>query len=114
MGPLDTVNDVVKAARIELQDTMEPYRYSDDELVSHLNMAMLEARRLRPDLFLGSMFTYTTLAAGNPFNFEPMYRPAVVYYVSGRAYLRDDENTTDARATVLLNKFTAQMLQIAS
>lgn len=110
MGPLDTVDSVVAAARTELQDTRTPYRYSDADLISYLNMAMLEARRLRPDLFLGRMLTYSTLSTGQPLNFEPMFRPSLVYYVSGRAYLRDDEATTDSRAAVLLNKFVAQLL----
>ena len=46
--------------------------------------------------------------------FEPMYRSSLVYYMVGRAQLRDDEATTDARAASLLTKFTQQMLIINS
>jgi hypothetical protein len=43
-----------------------------------------------------------------------MYRVSLLYYICGQAQLRDDENTQDARASVFLNKFVAQMLTIQS
>jgi hypothetical protein len=45
---------------------------------------------------------------------DPMYRVSLLYYICGQAQLRDDENTQDARASVFLNKFVAQMLTIQS
>jgi hypothetical protein len=45
---------------------------------------------------------------------DPMYRSALVYYIVGRAQLRDDESTTDQRASALLTKFVGQMLTIQS
>ena len=36
-----------------LQDQVETYRYSNAELLQALNMGILTARRLRPDLFIG-------------------------------------------------------------
>ena len=48
---LDTVQDYVSAARVLLQDTVAPYRYSDADMIAELNLAILEAKRVRPDLF---------------------------------------------------------------
>lgn len=112
---LNTVADVFAEARVLLQDTVVPYRYADAELIRILNIAIMEARRLRPDLFLGQFTSLPAFAStGDAFNLEPMYRPAFVYYLVGRAALRNDEATEDARATVLMNKFAAQLLTIAS
>jgi hypothetical protein len=112
---LATVQALLDEVRVLLLDTAVPYRYSDAELIRALNIAIMEARRLRPDLFLGSSFTLPTYTVGtDAFAIEPMYRPSFVYYVVGRAQLRDDEATQDARAGVLMNKFVAQLLTVAS
>lgn len=113
---LDTVQDYIDEARVLLQDKDTPFRYSDAELIRILNIAIMEARRLRPDIFLGKMHitlqSYT--AVGNAVDLEPMYRPAFVYYMVGRAELRDAEHTQDSRAAALMNKFVSQMLVLQS
>jgi hypothetical protein len=87
-----------------------------------LNIALMEARRLRADLFLPS-FTLEwfdpgtsalTATKAKPVTLDPMYRQSVVYYMVGRMQLRDDEATADARAASLITKFVAQMLTIES
>jgi hypothetical protein len=113
---LDTVQDYLDKARVLLQDTVQPYRYSDAELVSCLDEAILECRRLRPDLlrnyFRTSLPDFSPTALTAPVPIDPQYRMAFVYYVTGQAQLRDEENTQDARATVFLNKFVSQLLTI--
>ena len=113
---LDTVADYLSSARVLLQDTVPEYRYSDAELVNNLNMGLLEVRRLRPDLlksyFRTTIPTYSSSSTSTAVDMSPGYRVALLYYICGQAQLRDDENTQDARATVFLNKFTAQMLTI--
>ena len=114
---LDTVSDYVGRARVLLQDTVSPYRYSDADLVENLNMAMLEARRLRPDLFIGrsdDLPDFGATSDSTAVDIDAMYRMALLYYICGQAQLRDEEDTQDARATIFLNKFVAQMLTIAS
>lgn len=116
---LDTVADYLAMARTLLQDEVDsPYRYSDAELVTHLNVAFLEARRLRPDVVSDFFRTsFPTLSAASPGATVPMdaqYRMTLVYYMTGMAQLRDDEATADARATVFLNKFVSQFLTVAS
>lgn len=110
MAALDTVAKMIADARALLQDTYTPYRYSEADLIRVLNSAVLEARRLRPDLFLPA---YTlpefSVAGDSTASIEAMYRPAFVYYMVGKAQLRDDEVDQDSRATVFLNKFVAQL-----
>lgn len=114
MASLDTVAQYVTSARTLLQDSTVPYRYSDADLVEALNLAMYEARRLRPDLFLGranAVPSYTT-NDGTVVVFDQQYRNAVVYYIVGRAQLRDEEDTQDTRAVALIGKFTSQLLTL--
>jgi hypothetical protein len=112
---LDTVTDYVAAARILLQDkSAEAYRYSDSELVLALSFAMLEARRLRPDLFIGRASAVPSFVANDatPVVLDQQYRVAVIYYIVGHAQLRDEEDTQDQRAAALLGKFQSQMLSL--
>jgi hypothetical protein len=124
MPALDSVSQYLAEARRLLQDEIVPYRYPDDELVDALNIGLLEARKLRADLFL-PLFDIKWFDPGPPagpvppatltslVTLDPMYRPTLVYYIVGRAQLRDDEPTTDARAGALLQKFVSQMLTVS-
>ncbi|MCA6318324.1 hypothetical protein [Phenylobacterium sp.] len=114
---LDTVGDYVARARVLMQDTVDaPYRYSNVELVEALNLALLEARRLRPDLMIAffktSIPTYSASSLTTAVSIDEQYRTAFLYYIVGHAQLRDEENTQDARASVFLNKFVSQLLTI--
>ena len=118
MSQLATIGDYLAESRRLLQDEIVPYRYPDGDLVEALNIGLMEVRRLRPDLLL-PRFEIPTIP---PTGYDPlatitldkMYRSSMVYYMVGRAQLRDDENTQDARAASLLNKFLSNMLTIAS
>jgi hypothetical protein len=118
MPALDTVGQYMEEARRLLQDEVVPYRYPDDDIVDALNIGLLEARRLRADLFL-PLFEVTwtdpsgTINMAAPVTMDPMYRPALVYYVVGRMQLRDDEPTVDTRAGALMQKLAQQLLTVA-
>jgi len=119
MPALETVGQYLEEARTLLQDELPPYRYDDKSLVRNLNTAILEARRLRADLFLPAfeipyVDTPELIDREIVVPIDPMYRPALVYYICGRAQLRDDEATTDARSGAFLTKFAAQMLTVQS
>lgn len=111
---LDTVADYIHDARVLLQDEVAPYRYSDAQIVTALNYAFMEARRLRPDLmksfFNSSMPTYTASSSSTAVAVDPQYRVAFLYYICGMVQLRDDEATQDARASGFMNKFTSSLL----
>lgn len=115
---LDTVQDYIDRARVLLLDQVEPYRYPTIDLVEALNMGILEARRLRPELLKSYFrselpdFSGSNMAASVPI--DPQYRVAFVYYICGHAQLRDDENNQDSRASAFLNKFVAQMTNLQS
>lgn len=115
---LDTVANYVADARVLLQDTVSPYRYSTAELVENINLGLLEMRRLRPDLLLTSFRStfpsYSADAMSTTVVVDVQYRVALLYYICGMAQLRDDEATQDARASGFLNKFTSQMLTIGA
>jgi len=118
MAALDTVAKYVTSARVLLQDTIETYRYSDVELVTALSIAILEARRLRPDLFLTLFIADTdlpeyTVNDSTVITIDEQYRPAFLYFMTGFAQLRDDEATTDPRAMAFMNKFTSQLMSLA-
>lgn len=111
---LDTVQDYIDRARVLLLDQVGPdYRYPDVDLVEHLNEAILEMRRLRPDILMAYFKTtlpeFSTGAMGAAVPIDPQYRKAAVYYIVGSAQLRDEENTQDSRAAAFLNKFVAQL-----
>ncbi|HVQ52141.1 MAG TPA: hypothetical protein VMS92_19020 [Mycobacterium sp.] len=116
---LETVGQYLTEARRLLQDQIVPYRYPDADLVDALNVGLMEARRVRADLFL-PVFTMPwfdpsgTIDTTKAVPLDPMYRSSFVYYIVGRAQLRDDEGTTDQRAAALLTKFTAQLLTVQS
>jgi hypothetical protein len=105
---LSTTSDYGAAARILLQDQTAPLRYPDTDLALALSIALEEAHRLRPDLFLGitSVPTYTALDT-TAVTMDERYRMALVYYIAGWTQMRDDEYTQDGRAGVFLQKFVA-------
>lgn len=112
---LDTVQDYVDEARRLLADTVVPYRYPDIDLIEALNISILETRRLRADLFLGRYNALPDFVSlGDAVAFDPQYRSALVYYMVGRASMRDQEQAQDSRAAAFMNKFTSQMLVIQS
>jgi len=110
---LDTVADYVRETRTLLQDNVPPYRYTDLELLSALNMGMLQARKLRADLFLGvtTVPTYVTVDA-TAVAMDQQYRTPFIYFMTGHAQLRDEEDTVDSRAAGFIGKFTAQLTTV--
>lgn len=109
MAALSTVQDFVGEARVLLLDEVPPFRYPDSDLLVGLNMSLLEARRLRADLFLttspiGSVPTYTTID-NTPVAMDPQHSVALVYYICGNAQMRDEESTQDSRAGAFMAMF---------
>ncbi len=117
---LDTVTDYLAQARALLQDKTYPVRYPDSDLIDALNLALLEARKLRPDLFLGTVpGTLTTPSIGGT-NPDPMsaideqYRVPLLLYVVGHALERDEEDGSEQRAMRYKSQFVGKMLALAA
>lgn len=113
---MQTIRNYIDAARILLQDTKDsPYRYSDDEFKLALSLAFDEAYRIRPDIFIQNPIPDFASAADTVDVPAPRgYQTAFLYYMCGHVQLRDLEEVTDARASVFLNKFVAQLQTTAA
>lgn len=113
MAELDTVQNYIDKVRTLMQDLIAPYRYSDADIVGNLNSAILEARKIRPDIWLstfrGSLPSYSSATPTTVVAIEPMYRMAFVYYIAGYTQLRDDESVEDSRGMAFMQRFTKQL-----
>lgn len=105
---LNTAQDYVTAVRTLLQDTFVPTRYSDAEILDALNAGLLEARRLRADLFIGRAVPQLT-ALTDAVVFDPQYRQSLKFYTAGHVILKDTEDADTQRAATFIARFTAQL-----
>lgn len=92
---------------------MGNYRYSDNQLLTALNSAVMESQRLRPDLWLRvtSLPSYTVVDT-TAVTIDSRYRMAFVYYMIGMAQLRDAEETEDSRAAAFLTTFKRDLVGV--
>jgi len=107
-SPLNTVQSLIDDVRTLLLDKTQPYRYTDPELIVALNTSLLDARRLRADLFVtrfGNEVPFYGQISGEQFCVEPQFRLAFVFGVAAQALLRDDEDVQDTRANDFLARF---------
>lgn len=108
---LTVVSDYVTAARVLLQDQVQPYRYPDADLVQALNDGFLDMRRLRPDLFLFNSFAVPQFTSNDSttVNVDGTYAHSLIYFMVGMAQARDEEWTQDSRAAGFLKMFRDQL-----
>lgn len=113
-GVLDTVTDYITDSRTILQDTIAPYRYDDPSLLVALNTTLLEARRLRADLFVyqHGADRMPAFSANNstPVDIEYPFRLALVYGIVAHALMRDQEDIEDARAANFMAAFNSMLI----
>jgi|SRR6185436_924879 len=111
---LETVDKYVSFIRELLQDeNNSPYRYSDTSIVRALSIAMPEAKKLRPDLFIGVTIPTFTVNDTTVVPMDEMYRLALAYFCVGMMQLRDDEEVQDQRAAAFMQMATAKLTQVA-
>jgi len=111
MPTYGTVADYVADARTLLQDLVPEYRYDDHSMLTSLNAALLEARRIKPELFVynfmaGGQVQSFTVVDDTYVEIEPQFRLAIVHGLVGHALERDQEDYQDQRATSFLALFT--------
>lgn len=114
MSALETVSDYISDARTLLQDTISPYRYDDPSLIVAFNVTLLEARRVRADLFV---FNHThvpsyTIVDTEEVCMEQPFRLALVYGTCAHALARDQEDVQDARAAAFMRLFYEILLGV--
>lgn len=105
------VKDVFSRVREVLNDAAGA-RYTDPQLFGYLNDAVIEARSIRPDIFIGQ-YAAPIVDVTDPeadFPLPDQFFPAVCFYVSGRAELRDDEFAIDGRAMTLLSAYGKKLV----
>lgn len=105
---LETVTDYINDVRTLMLDTVSPYRYDDTSLLTAFNTAILEGRRLRPDLFVfhhRDKVPYFAANNSEPFNMEAPFRLAFVYGTAAHAFARDQESVEDERANAFMGMF---------
>jgi len=111
---LDTVGDYVDSARVLLQDTVAPYRYSNIEIVDALNFGISEVIRVRPDVCFKLLRTapveFSASSLSDAVVVDQRYRPAILYYIVGHAQLRDEEDVQGERAAALINAFVSRLV----
>lgn len=112
---LNTVANYIADARTLLQDKIPPYRYDDPSLLIGLNVALLEARRIRPDLFVFNLSVNGQVQAfisvdDTHVALEPPFRLALLHGLCGHALERDQEDVQDIRATTFLGLFNAGLI----
>lgn len=108
----DTVQDYIADVRTLLQDTISPYRYDDTSLLVAFNAMMLEARRLRADLFVtkwGTAVPHFSAVDNREVEIEPQFRLAFVYGTTAHALMRDQEDIIDSRASTFMGAFNTMM-----
>lgn len=112
---MQTIAEYVKAARVMLQDNVAAQRYQDEAYILALQLAFDEAYRIRPDMF--TKLDDVVLVGVPETTNVPVprgYQSAFLYYMCGHVQMQDVEDTQDNRASIFLNKFTAQLLVSAS
>lgn len=116
-----TYQHAIDEARVLLQDTLEPYRYPDEVLLTKLNRALQELGRIRPDAFWNEFNTTTgeidvpeieEADLGEDFDPPMQFFSAIVYFITGSAEIIDDEFVSDGRAMMLLSGFKQQVIGI--
>jgi hypothetical protein len=112
---LDTVADYVADARTLLQDKIEPYRYDDPSLLVALNLTLLEARRLRSDLFVFNLQVNGQTQAFTEVDdtyveMEPAFRLSILHGLVAHALERDQEDYQDQRSSAFMGMFTAGLV----
>lgn len=112
-----TYATLLTEAREILQDTQEPYRYSDDLLINKLNRGLQAMARIRPDAFWDT-FSVTDVVVpevaigdiNTVFPLQMQFYNPLVYYVVAWAEVVDDEFTNDGRAATLIASFKAELI----
>jgi hypothetical protein len=106
------VSDAVTEVATILNDA-GGVRYTPADIIRYTNEGVLQARSLRPDLFVGAYAAPVTqvTAVGNTIPLPDQLFTALCYYIAGRCELRDDEFAVDGRAMTLIPTLGKKLIQ---
>ena len=113
---LETVAKMVSSARVLLQDIIPGYRNSDADLLDALNTGLIEASRIRPDLFIFSEAGVPQYSAvdATVIAIDQQFLPALLHYVIGHIEMQDAEGNKVERVNMLMGRFTGKLLAVAA
>jgi hypothetical protein len=112
-----TFQSITDEARVLLNDEMldetTVVRYTEAQLRGYARQGLVEARRVRPDLFLSNLTgAFPAFEATDSVPLPDEYHVCLVDYITHRAELRDDEFAVDGRASALYQKFKAGLMGV--
>jgi hypothetical protein len=131
-----TWQSVLDESRVLLNDTEDPFRYTDENMLAILNRGLQELARLRPDAFWDFFSGEDILVPeivdtdavpdtdpevideeedaevdlDDDFNLPMQFHGPLVYWTVGNAEILDDEHVDDARVSALITQFRNQVL----
>lgn len=112
-----TFQSIIDEARVllndEVMDESTVTRYTATQLLGYARQGLVEARRVRPDLFLSNLTgAFPTYTVDDTVPMPEEYHVCLVDYMTHRAELRDDEFAVDGRASALYQKFKAGLMGV--
>lgn len=119
-----TYQNLITEAREFTQDALEPFRNENSFYLNHLNRALQELGRMRPDafydLFDANQLNVPEIVDENevdpqvlwtaPFQLEGQFYTPILAYIIGSSEVQDDEFTDEGRAAMLLQQFRNTVL----
>lgn len=116
--PLSTIQEYITATRTLLQDEAVVTRYTDGELAEALGFALMEARRIRPELFIfsagGVPNILRTTSVDTAVDLDEQYRVPMIYYIGSWVMRRDEEEGSQQLANSYYNSFVSKLLSVAA
>ena len=107
-----TFQEIIDSARVALQD-VDKVRYSDDELLEYAIDGVLEARKLRPDFFLGGYATIpSSYSLTSTVPLPSLYVAYLKDFLVFKSEVRDDEYAVDGRAAAMLARFRSGLMSV--
>ena len=112
-----TFQSIIDEARVllndEAMDESTVTRYTATQLLGYARQGLVEARRVRPDLFLSNLTgAFPTYTVDYTVPMPEEYHVCLADYITHRAELRDDEFAVDGRASALYQKFKAGLMGV--
>lgn len=105
-----TISDVIFRARGHLNDQAVPYRYTENDVMALINDAILEAKRNRPDFFVGRQEDNVLVTAStDAFPLPDFTMSITALFVAGMCEVRDDEHADTQRANALITKYISAL-----
>lgn len=105
-----TFDQIVSSVRNIIND-VDGVRWSDSDLLEYANESIIEIRRIRPDLFLGTYTQAVPVYIGSDsFPIGREYEAFCKDYVVHRAHSREEEYINDGRALAFLGRFRQGLL----